>query len=37
MACDSAFEVCGFHTVDQVLNQQLTRSEEEFAEYNATL
>jgi hypothetical protein len=32
MACDCAVEVYGVHVVDHVLNQQLTRSEEEQEE-----
>jgi hypothetical protein len=40
--CDSALEVCGVRTVDQVLDQHLTRpeeeseSEEEVAEHKTT-
>jgi hypothetical protein len=30
--CDSALEVCGFQTVNQVLDQHLTRPEEEEEE-----
>jgi hypothetical protein len=29
MTCDSVLKVCGVHTVNQVLDQQLTRPEEE--------
>lgn len=29
MTCDSALEVCGAHSVHQVLDQRLTRPEEE--------
>jgi hypothetical protein len=36
--CDSTLEVCGTQSVDQVLDQQLTRpeEEEEVAEHKAT-
>jgi hypothetical protein len=32
MTCDNALEVCGIQSVNQVLNQQLTRPEEELEE-----
>jgi hypothetical protein len=36
--CDSALEVCGIQSIDKVLNQHLTRpeEEEEIAEHKAT-
>jgi hypothetical protein len=34
--CDSALEVCGIQTVNQVLDEHLTRPEEEAGEYKAT-
>jgi hypothetical protein len=36
--CDSALEVCGFHTFNQMLDQHLTRpeEEEEVSEHNMT-
>jgi hypothetical protein len=34
--CDSALEVCGIQSVDPVLDQHLTRPEEEVAEHKAT-